>query len=363
MARRSGYQSYRGRSGRSGPLKILVILLAVVLLVLAAVFFWLQDYMVYTPDGVQLELPFGRSDPTPTPTPEPTPVLPVVDPVVQTTPPKEETPEGGALRAVEVSLDSLLAGTAMEELEAAGGNAILLDMKDEQGRLAYVSDLELAKAAGVSGADLAVNYAIATLKEEGVYLVARMECFRDNQLPLHDHGLAIHTNSGYRWTDPDKLRWSSPTNTEVQAYLTAVAGELAALGFDEIVLDSAGYPTQGNLHYIKKGDAYNAEEFSTVINSFYRQMVAAVEERGARLGVITTPEVLTAGQDANSGQTAAGLAESVWRVWLEPGAADPSLLAYALESAGMTRPEQRLVLSGGGGAADSLGSWAKLLES
>jgi hypothetical protein len=283
----------------------------------------------------------------------------VVEPVVETTPPEETTPEGGVLRAVEVSLDSLLAGTAQAELEAAGGNAILLNMKDEQGNLAYVSSLELAKNAGASGADLAVNQAIAALKEDGVYLVARMDCFRDPMLPNYDPSLAIHTNSGYRWADPDGLRWASPTNAQVRDYLAAVAAELAQLGFDEIVLDTAGYPTQGNLNYIKVGEAYDAASFSTVVTSFYRQVATAVEEQGGRLAVITTPQVLTDGQDANSGQTVAGLAETVWRVWLTPGDADVSTLTAALEAAGMSRPEERLVVMGGGDA-DSAESWAIL---
>jgi uncharacterized RDD family membrane protein YckC len=73
MAKQNRYQAYRGRSNRSGPLKVLVIVLAVVLLVLAAIFFWLQNYMVYTPDGVRLELPFGLYHPPAPPPPTPPP--------------------------------------------------------------------------------------------------------------------------------------------------------------------------------------------------------------------------------------------------------------------------------------------------
>ena len=353
MSRRSSYSPYRGRSGRSGVLKVIVLVLAVVLAALAVVFFWLQNYLVYTADGWRLS--FGQADPTPTPVSTPA----AVDPVVVTLPPEDSSPEHGVLRAVEVSLDSLLAGSARAEMEAAGGNAVLLDMKDGQGRLAYVSQLQLALDAGASGGDLAVNQAIAALKEDGVYLVARMSCFQDHLLPGYDYDLAILTNSGYRWTDPEGLRWSSPTSSQVRDYLSAVAGELAGLGFDEILLTNAGYPTQGNLHYIKKGAAYDAAAFSTVINGFYRQVSAAVEAQGARVGVLTQASVLTQGSDPNSGQTVAGLAETVWRVWLPAEGEDPAALTAALEGAGMTRPGQRLVLLGAAGAEDSEIGWAK----
>ena len=355
MAKRSSYQSYRGRSKRSGPLKILVVLLAILLLVLAVAFFWLQDYMVFTADGVHLELPFSHSEPTPTP--EVTSTPPVVDPVVETTLPQDETPEGGVLHAVEISLDSLLAGTAQAQMEAAGGNAVLLDMKNEQGQLAYVSDIPLAKEAGLSGADRGVNDAIAALKADGVYLVARMDCFRDNLLPYYQYDLAILTNSGYRWMDPDSIRWVSPTNAQVRDYLAAVAGELAQLGFDEILLDSPGYPTQGSLGYIKKGSAYDAAAFPTVISGFYRQMASAVEKYDGRLAVMTTPDVLTAGQSATSGQTRTALGEIPWRIWLDPAQADVDALTQALGASGATRPEQRLVLLGG---TDPDRSWATL---
>lgn len=360
MANRNGYQSYRGRSGRAGPLKVLVIVLAIILLVLAAVLFWLQNYLVYTADGIQIQLPFFQSaDPTPAPTPPPT--LPPVDPVVETPAPEEKTPEDGVIRAVEVSLESLLAGNARAEMEAAGGNAVLLNMKNRQGELAYVSNVELAKAANLSGGDLAVNLAVSALKEEGVYLVAWMDCFRDHRLPRYQQSLAILTNSGYRWTDPDGLRWASPTSDQMRDYLAELAAELAGLGFDEIVLDTAGYPPSGNLHYIRKGEAYDAAAFPTVINGFYRQMAAAVEEFDGRIGVVTTSDVLLEGQNAHTGQTAAGLAETAWRVWVDAGEADAASLVSALETAGMTRPEERLVRTGGG-PEDSSYSWVLLRQ-
>ena len=42
-----------------------------------------------------------------------------------------------------------------------------------------------------------------------LYTVARLSCFRDHAL-AKDETYAIRTNSGYRWTDPEELRWSSP---------------------------------------------------------------------------------------------------------------------------------------------------------
>ncbi len=115
--------------------------------------------------------------------------------------------------------------------------------------------------------------------------------------------LAITTNSGYRWTDPAGVRWVSPTSDTVRQYVTNVCVELAKLGFDEILLENSGYPTAGNLNYIKKGEAYDKAAFSTVIGDFYARTAEALEGYDVRLSVLTDAATVTEGQNALSGQT------------------------------------------------------------
>lgn len=71
--------------------------------------------------------------------------------------------------------------------------------------------------------------------------------------------------------------------------------------------DNAGYPDQGNLHYIKKGSAYDETQFAAVITGFYAQVAAALADYPVKLSVVTTPEALT-GTDALTGQTPDNLA-------------------------------------------------------
>ena len=135
---------------------------------------------------------------------------------------------------------------------------------------------------------------------------------------------AIFTNSGYRWTDPDGVRWTSPTNPEVRDYVTAVCVELSQLGFDEILLDNAGYPNKGNLHYIKKGEAYDASQFSAVIDGFYAQVAHALADYDITLSVVTTTDSL-AGTDTLTGQTPENLTRFD-RLWIrdETGRLSPA---------------------------------------
>lgn len=356
--KRGGYGSYRGRSPLHTFLKVLVIVLAaaLALALIALVFF--QRYVFYSVDGVQLEPPFVQSGPAATDaaaqTPEPLiTAAPSASPEVSAAPsPDAQSP----LRAVTLPPEALSDGTALRRTEEAGGNAAIFDMKADSGALAYVSQLPLAISAKVSSGDPAVNDAIRALNDGGLYTIARVSCFKDNDLSNADRSLAVTTNSGYRWTDPDHVRWVSPTSETVRQYVTDVCVELAKLGFREILLVNSGYPTEGNLSYIKKGSAYDKTRFGEVVDGFYAQVAAALSGYDVKLSILTDEATVAAGANALSGQSVAGLAAHADRVWLQGGtAADAQILA----DAGLTGGTSDVVYTADAPGADTA-SWAAL---
>lgn len=342
MRKNYSYDTYRGRSPFRSVLKWIIALLAVVLILAVAALVWLQQYMVYSSDGGKLVFPWTEQS-TPFPSQTPSSAPPLVSPSVVVISPDIPAPE--ALHAAFLPREALYDGSAEQALLAAGAQAAVFDMKADDGTLAYVSAQALAIQANASSADPAVNAAIQELNRlDGLYTVARVSCFKDNKLSDADWGLSITTNSGYRWSDPDDLRWSSPAHQTVQAYVTAVCVELAALGFDEILLDNAGYPTQGNLAYIKPGAAYDKSQLSTVIGSFYKDVRAALADYpGVKLSVVTDRSTLESGQDALSGQTLSALAESADRIWAADIGAGWSTCVKSLQDSGFPDPEINLV--------------------
>ena len=358
------YGGYRGRSKSTVILRRLALVLLVLLVALAGLYLWLKPHMISTPNGVVLDLPWFRQEAGPVETVEPSSAP---EPSVEPEPsPEPVTPANSAIHAVEVTAAELLDGRAMEKLKAAGGNALLVTMKDREGRLSYVSELELAQALQSSGGDLEVNGAVRRLHEEGVYLVARMECFRDELLPYYDIGTALRTHSGYRWTDPDGIHWVDPTNETVRNYLKDVARELAELGFDEIVLTGAAYPTEGHLEYLQEGASYPVEQeagLTQVLDRFYEELAVVLADTPSRLSVESREGVLINGSDERSGQTASVLTAHAWRVWVkleEAGAAD---LGQLLTQAGMKHPGQGVVpMSAQAPELPKEESWALLSE-
>lgn len=352
---RYGYHTYYGGGGPSPVIKVIVIVLAVVVLSLILTIWGLQRYMVYSSDGGKLVLPWAQqtdgADRSAQPEEGAVTSEPDISDVVtsESTTPQEPAVGEQAISAVRISQEELLNGDVSALLEQRGANGVVLEMKSAGGQLSYVSSLDLATQLGISaqattdpttGAQTdPVAEAVRELKNQGVYTIAYVDCFEDGTLGNLET-YAILTNSGYRWRGPNNdVRWGSPTNADVRSYLTGIVGELAQMGFDEILLDNAGYPTEGNLNYIRKGEAYDSTQFATIIGNFYTQAAQAAANGGAKLSVITDQDIITSGSDSTSsqlsGQTLENLA-SLNRVWLEldPGA-DATELTRTLTEAGM----------------------------
>ena len=324
-----GYDTYRGRTRLQTALTVLIVILLVVLLLAVAAFFLLQRYMVYSDDGqAHLELPFFQSRESPDPAPVQSQDIVIV--TAQPTPEPTPTPAPVGLEPVALLRSALTDGTAAGQMEAAGGDAMLFNMKAGDGTLGYVSSVDLAVAAKASAAEPGLNEAIQALTAGEDYTIARVSCFKDHLAPGRDWTLAILTNSGYKWRDPEDLRWMNPTVPAARQYVTALCGELAELGFDELLLDDSGWPTTGHLEYIKIGEAYDPENLTEAVELFYQEVRAALEGRETTLAVSVKAAALSEEGD-RSGQTAQLLGKYADKVYVleaeSAGACDGALAA------------------------------------
>lgn len=308
--RRYGYDPYHGRRGGRTALKIIIGILLVLLVLSLAALFFLEPYIHYSSDGVRLELPFfqGKDEPD-TPvnsaplqisTPEPTPTA---------TPEPEQDFRGVLLPAA-----ALTDGTAQTQLESSGGTAAIFAMKDPDGTLGYQSQTTLGTSSDQEG----INQAIQTLNGGDLYTVAWISCFRDNALPWNDRTLGIHSNSG-NWRDDESIRWSSPAVESVRSYVSQVCGELAGLGFDEILLDNCGFPTRGTTSYIKSDSNYDPDTLTQTMTAFFQTLDQTMEQYPeVKVSVVTSLSVLNGGSDG-SGLTLDLLKQYADKVYVQVG--------------------------------------------
>ncbi len=311
MKRPGGYHAYRGR-GRRWTGRTVLIILAVILVLLILSFISLSRYLVYTDDGVKLELPFFQREEDKDPVKS--------DLVVDTPQPTEEAVvEQQGYRAAELPLSALTEGKVKEQLAAKNATAAVFTMKETDGTLHYVAETEAAVSAGVSSADPALNEAIrAANQEDGLYTVAKISCFRDLGMSSEHKAWSIMADSGYRWRDSGKIRWISPANEHACSYLLGVMEELCGLGFDEILLTNCGYPTGAKTASIAPGENYPTAPVmrQETVTAFLRQAKELTERYGVKLSVLTGAETLETGA-GEDGQTAAALTEHCDRIWVD----------------------------------------------
>lgn len=345
-----GYDTYRGRTKLQTALTVLIVILVVVLLLAVAAFFLLQKYMVYTDDGrAKLELPFLREEtPSPTPTREQELVIVTPEPAVTSTP--EPTLQSG-MAPVALLRSAISDGSAREQAAALGGDAVLFNMKAGDGSLGYVSSLSQAISAKTSAADPELNAAIQALTSSELYTIARVSCFKDDAAPKADGALAIRTNSNYKWRDAEDLRWMNPTVPAAREYVTGVCVELAALGFDEILLDDSAWPTQGHLEYIKIGEAYAPDHLTETVETFYQEVRTALADTGVILSITVNAAALSDEGD-RSGQTAQLLGRYADRVYVlgaeKAGVCDEALTGAGLSEGTIVYVDPSVGLTGSG---------------
>ena len=312
----NGYGSYRGRG--HPVFRLLLVLFFVAAVLLAFGFSLLQPYIVYSADGVKINLPFLSKDLPDDPIPSPELVI--------ETPPPAPTPTPTTLERMQMvqSYHPLLTveqlAESLDNLPPPNGDggvtAYLLQLKGERGMLAYISAVEKALAMKSSGSDPAVNGMLTRfLDEPSAPSVGVLACFKDQTAGDGDYNFCILSNSGYRWVDDSDVRWISPTKPAVRQYVLDLAQEAADFGFDEILLTYAHYPASGMFGYIKNGADYDQKQLGSVIDGFYQEVSAAFALRDCLISVFVCDEFLENPQEFRSGQTAASMLANFDRIW------------------------------------------------
>lgn len=138
-------------------------------------------------------------------------------------------------------------------MKSLGLNALVVDMKDDYGRLRFAPLSPLLAAAGSLGEVLDIESFAAEAKAQGIYTIARVVVFKDESLYKWKSGaLAVRdakTGAPWRGMKPDGQPileyWVDPYSTDVWRYNVEIAREVVSRGFDEVQFDYIRFPTDG----------------------------------------------------------------------------------------------------------------------
>ena len=140
-------------------------------------------------------------------------------------------------------LDALL-----DLIERTEANAMVIDVKETDGRLYYSTDLQAAADVGAvrETAVFDLEELLPMLKERGIYTIARMVSMKDNTSAVARPELAVRNSAtGEPWRDNIGGAWLDPSAPGVAEYLAAIAGDLADKGFDEVQMDYIRFFSDG----------------------------------------------------------------------------------------------------------------------
>ena len=274
MVRRRKEKIYRRRRPLRILLRVLGVSVVTTLILLVVIFFWFQRYIVHTPDGVRLDVPFLRGilDEIPKEIPEDMPQ-------VQETPAAPAEPARPAHTPMDLPpfRSVLITNQALEEmpdvnltLEGARADAVLIPVNDETGQLWWESDVEMARRYGLYGTG-DVEQILGAIPSE-IERSALLLVFR-NQLMAHRNPPAALYGTA---------EWLDPRDADMREYVIDLALELGQQGFDEIVLTEFTFPSE----YAEAEDA--------VIVAFLQDLAAALAAIDVSLSVMTRERDWTA---------------------------------------------------------------------
>ncbi len=159
------------------------------------------------------------------------------------------------------ALDKLI-----DTIKSQGFNSMVVDMKDDEGRITYNTDLPLPRETGAVRVRFDLDKLVKKVHEEGFYLIGRIVTFQDPVLFRYkDNAYALWNKKENKpWghlvkrkdsrTGDDILVqtefWVDPFSPFVQDYNRAIAGELQKRGVDEIQFDYIRFPSDGNVNKI-----------------------------------------------------------------------------------------------------------------
>ena len=127
-------------------------------------------------------------------------------------------------------------------------NAMVIDVKETDGRLYYATDLPEAVEVGAVRETpiFDLEELLPMLEERGIYTIARMVVMKDNTSAAARPELAVRNSAtGEPWRDNIGGAWLDPSAPGVAEYIAAIAGDLADKGFDEVQLDYIRFFSDG----------------------------------------------------------------------------------------------------------------------
>ncbi|HUT77187.1 MAG TPA: putative glycoside hydrolase, partial [Polyangia bacterium] len=151
-----------------------------------------------------------------------------------------------------------------------GADAVIMDVKDDHGRVTFRNDLPLAKGSP-HGEVRHMNEILSVLRQDGIYSIGRLVCFKDDNLARVRPAEALrHRRTGAVWRDRGDFAWVDPHSHVAHEHIATVARAAQEIGFDEVQLDYVRFPVEsGAINAVfprREGDPKRHEVIASLLS-------------------------------------------------------------------------------------------------
>lgn len=301
----------RRRNGKSKTGKVIMaIVLTVGLSALAcyAVYVQIDDNAIKKEQNelepTLIPTPQVTVQPTPTVTPTqtvtPTPMIEDEEEII--TNEEEDTRIPIEVKGIYVSgnvAGSKRMNDLMELADTTEINAMVIDIKDDHGKITYQMDSKTAKEIGATTKMISnIEELVKSLKEKEIYLIARIVAFKDPYLAEQRQDLAIKNKDGSLYRDSNKEGWVNPYKKEVWDYLIEIASQAAGVGFDEIQFDYIRFSTGGGIEKADFGKEAENKTKEEIITEFTKYAYEKIKPMGVFLSADVYGTIINSKVDA-----------------------------------------------------------------
>ncbi|MDA1334536.1 MAG: hypothetical protein O2794_00775 [bacterium] len=167
--------------------------------------------------------------------------------VVEAVPDHIETPN--SVRAVYMT--SWVAGSryrepVLEFIKDSSVNAVVIDIKDDTGRVSFITEDEVIKTLGSEEERISdIEELIDEFHRQGVYVIGRISVFQDPYAARRMPESAVMDIDGGVWRDRKGLSFIDPGAKDFWDYIVRIGHESVKVGFDELNFDYVRFPSDG----------------------------------------------------------------------------------------------------------------------
>lgn len=306
---------------------VILIILILIILISISGFISLQDHIVFTSDGIRIDLPWTNSEKKDTTTdsinepnfeiageeasnPSNNDISSPITPSVTLS----DTTKTLYIPATNLANDDII--SQLIDLKNKGYiNSVTTDIKNSDGTLNYVSKIEyLSNINNTSNIANIIPLRIKSLNDAGINVIGKISCFNDNIFAQSVRDAAVSTASGATWLDYSNKRHLNPYSDKTKQYISDIIAECDELGLSEVVLTDFSFPSEGKLNYIsyKNQTLTKSEILLKRLNEFSK----IGQTNNVLISIYLSDAISNEGINATTGQDTASFYKEVSKMYV-----------------------------------------------